>query len=131
MISLSPMPLSRILLVDDDENIRTIAMLSLEDDFQVEIATSGQAALQQALKNKPDLILLDVMMPGLDGKATFEKLQEIPELAKIPVVFMTAKVQIHEIDFYLKLGAAGVITKPFDPMTLAGDVQNIWAALAG
>jgi two-component system OmpR family response regulator len=125
------MPLSRILLVDDDENIRTIAMLSLEDDFQVEIATSGQAALQQALKNKPDLILLDVMMPGLDGKATFEKLQEIPELAKIPVVFMTAKVQIHEIDFYLKLGAAGVITKPFDPMTLAGDVQNIWAALAG
>ncbi len=125
------MQLSKILLVDDDENIRTIALLSLEDDYQVEIATSGQAALQHAMKSKPDLILLDVMMPGLDGKATFEKLQEIPELAKIPVVFMTAKVQIHEIDFYLKLGAAGVITKPFDPMTLAGDVQNIWATLAG
>ena len=125
------MELSKILLVDDDENIRTIAVLSLEDDFQVDIATSGQAALKQALENKPDLILLDVMMPGLDGKATFERLQENPELAKIPVVFMTAKVQIHEIDFYLKLGAAGVITKPFDPMTLAGDVQNIWASLPG
>jgi CheY-like chemotaxis protein len=125
------MQLSKILLVDDDENIRTIALLSLEDDFQVEIATSGQAALKHALVSKPDLILLDVMMPGLDGKATFEKLQETPELAKIPVVFMTAKVQIHEIDFYLKLGAAGVITKPFDPMTLAADVQNIWATLAG
>jgi CheY-like chemotaxis protein len=124
------MQLSKILLVDDDENIRTIALLSLEDDYQVEVATSGQAALSHALTSKPDLILLDVMMPGLDGKATFEKLQEIPELAKIPVVFMTAKVQIHEIDFYLKLGAAGVITKPFDPMTLAGDVQNIWASLA-
>ncbi len=128
---LVPMQLSKILLVDDDENIRTIALLSLEDDFQVEIATSGQAALKHALVSKPDLILLDVMMPGLDGKATFEKLQETPELAKIPVVFMTAKVQIHEIDFYLKLGAAGVITKPFDPMTLAADVQNIWATLAG
>jgi two-component system, OmpR family, response regulator len=125
------MKLSKILLVDDDENIRTIALLSLEDDYQVEIATSGQAALEVARIVKPDLILLDVMMPGMDGKATFEKLQEIPELAKIPVVFMTAKVQIHEIDFYLKLGAAGVITKPFDPMTLARDVQNIWAALAG
>jgi CheY-like chemotaxis protein len=125
------MQLSKILLVDDDENIRTIALLSLEDDYQVEIATSGQGAIELALINRPDLILLDVMMPGLDGKATFEKLQEIPDLAKIPVVFMTAKVQTHEIDFYLKLGAAGVITKPFDPMTLAGDVQNIWAALAG
>jgi|ERR1019366_3276894 two-component system OmpR family response regulator len=125
------MLLSKILLVDDDENIRTIATLSLEDDYQVEVATSGQAAIAIALKYKPDLILLDVMMPGLDGKATFEKLQEMPDLAKIPVVFMTAKVQTHEIDFYLKLGAAGVITKPFDPMTLAGDVQNIWAALAG
>src|ERR1700733_5114486 len=106
MIFLSTMQLSKILLVDDDENIRTIALLSLEDDYQVVIATSGKAALDLAVKNKPDLILLDVMMPGLDGKATFEKLQEIPELAKIPVVFMTAKVQTHEIDFYLKLGAA-------------------------
>jgi len=125
------MQLSKILLVDDDENIRTIALLSLEDDYQVEIATSGMAALSLAAKTKPDLILLDVMMPGLDGKATFDKLQDNPELAKIPVVFMTAKVQIHEIDFYLKLGAAGVITKPFDPMRLAADVQKIWESLAG
>ncbi|MBU6451771.1 MAG: response regulator [Cyanobacteria bacterium REEB67] len=124
------MPLSKILLVDDDENIRTVALLSLEDDYLVEVATSGLAALELAAKNKPDLILLDVMMPGLDGKATFEKLQQRAELADIPVVFMTAKVQTHEIDFYLKLGAAGVITKPFDPMTLATDVQKIWETLS-
>ena len=131
MLSFSAMQLSKILLVDDDENIRTIALLSLEDDYQVEVATSGLTAIQMAQKNKPDLILLDVMMPGIDGKATFEKLQEMPDLAKIPVVFMTAKVQTHEIDFYIKLGAAGVITKPFDPMTLASDVHNIWTASAG
>ena len=123
--------LSSILLVDDDENIRTVAMLSLEDDYAVEVATSGMAALEMAAKKKPDLILLDVMMPGLDGKATFEKLQQKSDLAQIPVVFMTAKVQTHEIDFYLKLGAAGVITKPFDPMTLAMDIQKIWDELAG
>ena len=121
------MSLSRILLVDDDDNIRTIAELSLEDDFQVDIASSGQEALDIALLRPPDLILLDVMMPGLDGKATFGKFKEIPSLAAIPVVFMTAKVLTHEIDFYLELGAAGVISKPFDPMTLAEEVQTIWA----
>jgi len=121
------MPLSRILLVDDDDNIRTIAELSLEDDFQVDIASSGQEAIDIALVRPPDLILLDVMMPGLDGKATFGKFKEIPSLAAIPVVFMTAKVLTHEIDFYLELGAAGVISKPFDPMTLAEEVQTIWA----
>lgn len=121
------MALSRILLVDDDDNIRTIAELSLEDDFQVDIASSGQEAIDIAMVRPPDLILLDVMMPGLDGKATFGKLKEIPSLAAVPVVFMTAKVLTHEIDFYLELGAAGVISKPFDPMTLAEEVQTIWA----
>lgn len=121
------MSLSRILLVDDDDNIRTIAELSLEDDFEVDIASSGQEAIDIAMVRPPDLILLDVMMPGLDGKATFGKFKEIPSLAAIPVVFMTAKVLTHEIDFYLELGAAGVISKPFDPMTLAEEVQTIWA----
>ena len=121
------MTLSRILLVDDDDNIRTIAELSLEDDFQVDIASSGQEAIDIAMVRPPDLILLDVMMPGLDGKATFSRFKEIPLLRAIPVVFMTAKVLTHEIDFYLELGAAGVISKPFDPLTLAEEVQTIWA----
>ena len=121
------MTLSRILLVDDDDNIRTIAELSLEDDFHVDLASSGQEAIDIAMVRPPDLILLDVMMPGLDGKATFGKFKEIPSLSAIPVVFMTAKVLTHEIDFYLELGAAGVISKPFDPMTLAEEVQTIWA----
>ena len=71
------MPLSRILLVDDDDNIRTIAELSLEDDFQVDIASSGQEAIDIAMMRPPDLILLDVMMPGLDGKATFSRFKDI------------------------------------------------------
>jgi two-component system, OmpR family, response regulator len=125
------MTLSKILLVDDDDNIRAIAEISLEDDYKVVVASSGAEALVQAEKLMPDLILLDVMMPGMDGKATFAKLQENPALAGIPVIFMTAKVLSHEIDFYLGLGAAGVITKPFDPMRLGSDIQEIWARCKG
>lgn len=125
------MTLSKILLVDDDDNIRTIAQISLEDDYQVEVVSSGLEALEAAARLQPDLILLDVMMPGLDGKATFARLQENPALCGIPVIFMTAKVLSHEIDFYLGLGAAAVITKPFDPMKLAGEVQEIWARCKG
>jgi len=125
------MTLSKILLVDDDDNIRTIAELSLEDDFEVVLASSGRQAVEIAQQNPPDLILLDVMMPGLDGKATFAEIKSMPLLARIPVVFMTAKVLTHEIDFYLALGAAGVITKPFDPMTLAAEVRDIWLQFKG
>lgn len=121
------MSLSKILLVDDDDNIRAIAEISLEDEYQVTAVSSGAEALKMAQELAPDLILLDVMMPGMDGKSTFAKLQENPALASIPVIFMTAKVLNHEVDFYLGLGAAGVITKPFDPMTLSKNVQDIWS----
>ncbi|MCG8563004.1 MAG: response regulator, partial [Hyphomicrobiales bacterium] len=84
-------------------------------------------ALEKAPGFKPDLVLLDVMMPEMDGTETFRQLRLMPALAETPIVFMTAKAQAHEIDAYKAMGAAGVITKPFDPMTLVDDVRAIWS----
>ncbi|RYY83161.1 MAG: response regulator, partial [Comamonadaceae bacterium] len=78
----------------------------------------------------PDLLLLDVMMPGMDGPTTLARLRERPGTARTPVVFMTAKVQASEIEHYKALGALGVVTKPFDPMGLAAQVQALWAGAA-
>ncbi len=116
-----------VLLVDDDQNIRFVAQMSLEGltSWQVIAAESGEDALRKVADKTPDVILLDMMMPGMDGPATFAKLRERPELASVPIIFMTAKVQTHEIEGYRQLGAAGVITKPFDPMSLADDIRQI------
>ena len=121
------MVLQRILLVDDDADIRTIGELALASvgGFEVRAVGSGRAALEDAREHPPDVILLDVMMPGLDGPATFAELRAAPELQSIPVIFMTAKVQTHELEGYRALGATGIIPKPFDPMTLADEVRRI------
>ena len=118
----------KILLAEDDISLAFVIKDNLSDrGYDITHCSNGLEAERIIYKEKFDLYLLDVMMPGLDGKATFGKFKEIPSLAAIPVVFMTAKVLTHEIDFYLELGAAGVISKPFDPMTLAEEVQTIWA----
>ena len=119
--------MTKVLLVDDDNNIRTIAMMGLEDstDWELVEASSGNQAIEIAQKENPDLILLDMMMPGLDGKATLSKLRENDITSNIPVIFMTAKVQTTEIEHYKTLGVHGVIIKPFDPTTLADDVRKI------
>ena len=116
-----------VLLVDDDQNIRFVAQMSLEGltPWEVIAAESGEDALKRVAEKTPDVILLDMMMPGMDGPATFAKLKERPELTSVPVIFMTAKVQTHEIEGYRQLGAAGVITKPFDPMSLADEIRQI------
>jgi CheY-like chemotaxis protein len=121
------MKIQKILLVDDDKNIQLIAQMGLEDrpDWTVVVASSGPEALEKFTKEKPDLILLDMMMPGMDGKTTFAKLQELGNGCKVPVIFMTAKVQTHELQSYLDLGVAGVISKPFDPMTLSEEICAI------
>lgn len=123
------MNISKILLVDDDKNIQLIAQIGLEDmpDWQIILASSGQECVNKATSELPDLILLDMMMPGMDGRTTLAKLRENPATASIPVIFMTAKVQKHEVDSYLSLGVAGVITKPFDPITLSQDILAILA----
>lgn len=121
--------LTRILYVEDDPDIQAIALMVLETihGFEMEACCSGAEALTKAVSFAPDLILLDVMMPGMDGPETLKGLREFPELATTPVVFMTAKVQPQEVQYYLGLGALGVIAKPFDPMTLAQELRDIWA----
>jgi DNA-binding response OmpR family regulator len=100
--------------------------LEMVGGFEVRICSSGEEALCEAENFDPDMILLDVMMPGLDGPGTLEALRKKPSLANTPVAFMTAKVQPTEIAHYKSLGARDVIAKPFDPMTLASQVQAIW-----
>lgn len=119
--------MTKILYVEDEHDIQVIAQMALETvgGFEVTICGSGMEALQTVAGFAPDIILLDVMMPGMDGIQTYQALRRLPECAATPVVFMTAKVQAGEVQHYLDLGAAGVIPKPFDPMTLADDVQAI------
>lgn len=121
--------LTRILYVEDDPDIQAIAMMVLEtiNGFTLAACSSGAEALAKAVGFNPDLVLLDVMMPGMDGPETLKGLRAFPELAHTPVVFMTAKVQPQEVEGYLNLGAVGVIAKPFDPMTLAQQLRDIWA----
>jgi CheY-like chemotaxis protein len=120
-----------VLLVDDDPSIRTVAEMSLGKigRFEVVVVGSGAEALVAVRAKRPDVILLDVMMPGMDGPTTLGRLRADAETASIPVIFLTAKVQNPEVERYLALGATGVIPKPFDPMTLPGEVRRILAAM--
>lgn len=119
----------KVLLVDDDEDIRVIGEMALREvgGLEVVMASGGEEALQLVGPERPDVILLDVMMPRMDGPTTFKRLQHDEATAEIPVVFVTAKVQRQEIQRYLDLGAIGVIGKPFDPMTLADELRRIAA----
>jgi two-component system, OmpR family, response regulator len=120
--------LKRILYVEDEASIRTIAITVLEavGGFAVVACSSGKQALQLAPAANADLLLLDVMMPEMDGPATLKALRELPQTARTPAIFMTAKVQAGEILHYKSLGAIDVIAKPFDPMTLSAQIGEIW-----
>lgn len=115
----------RVLHVDDEPDIREVVemSLSLDPDLAIKSCSSGADALSASDEWPPDLILLDVMMPNMDGPTTLKCLRQRPCTAATPVVFMTAKAQAREIEQFVSLGAAGVIPKPFDPMTLAGSVK--------
>ena len=117
----------KVLLVDDEEDIRKIGRLSLEavGRFQTLVASSAREGIALAAAELPDLILMDMMMPNMDGLAALAELRRRPELRHIPVVFMTAKVQPFEVAHYLAMGAAGVIQKPFDPMMLPDELRRI------
>ncbi len=118
-----------VLLVEDDDHIRMIVKTSLSKltKWTIEEARDGFEGLEAAAKSMPDFILMDVMMPGMDGVTTLASLKKNEKLKDIPVIFMTAKVQQEEIDDYIKLGAWGVITKPIDPMTLPQTITAIFA----
>ena len=120
--------LIRIIYAEDEPDIKAVTIMALEDigGFTVQACSSGQELLDTIVGFSPDLILLDVMMPNLDGPATLARLRELPGLENVPATFMTAKVQPTEVAHFMDLGAIGVIPKPFDPMTLADQIRDIW-----
>lgn len=121
--------LQNILYIEDEPDIRHIARLALEHvgGFSVTVCQSGYEALSAAPTLNPDLILLDVMMPTLDGPNTLTSLRAFPNLKHTPVIFVTAKAYPNDIAKLMELGALEVIPKPFDPMTLPLRVREIWS----
>jgi CheY-like chemotaxis protein len=117
----------RILIIDDEDDIRQVAALSLETiaGWDVVLANSGGRGIEVAATEQPDAILLDVMMPEMDGPTTFLKLQSTPETAKIPVLLLTAKVQGSDQRRFAGLGVSGILFKPFDPLLLAKQVSDV------
>ena len=117
----------RILLVDDEDDIREVAATSLEllGGYEVRTAASGHEALEILRGETPDAIVLDVMMPGMDGPTLLQALRDDATTAAIPVVFLTAKVQARDVEQFNHLGVAGFITKPFDPTTIPAELASV------
>jgi CheY-like chemotaxis protein len=120
--------LNKILLVEDDPDIQTVTSLALSGfgGFDVRICSSAREAVDSVEQFRPDLILLDVMMPGMDGVDALLALRARAETADVPVVFLTARVQPHEVQRYRELGSLAVIPKPFEPTALADTIRAIW-----
>src|ERR1700691_5548062 len=116
----------KILIIDDEDDIREVASLSLETvaGWEVIKASSGAQGLARAAEQHPDAILLDVMMPGMDGPTTFKELRKNPATARIPVLLLTAKVQGNDQRRFADLGVNAVLFKPFDPMTLSEQISS-------
>ena len=130
---MSGIRIRKVLLADDDPDLRRLAQLSLSrvGKWQVLVAGTGEAAVEIACKEKPDLIVMDVSMPGMDGPTALRKLRENLETRETPVIFITARALPEEIEQHLAAGAAGVVTKPFDPLELPSRLVDILAAQTG
>ena len=124
-------PLNKICYVEDDEDIQRIVRLSLErvGKMTVEVVGDPMVAIETMKAFGPDLVLLDVMMPGMDGPTLFRAMKERPETQSLPVVFITAKANQVELDELTRLGAAGAISKPFSPKDLPDQLRAIWEKL--
>ena len=124
------MAISRVLVVDDEPDLRRLTQFSLQavGKWQVTAVASGEEAVAAALRERFDVVLLDVQMPGFDGLATLQALREQPSLAGLPVIFLTATALDHEQERLRALGALGVILKPFEPLGLASQVAALVAA---
>jgi two-component system, OmpR family, response regulator len=120
--------LNKIILVEDDPDIQEIVLMTLKElgGYAVKICSGGQEALDNIVEFHPDIVLLDVMMPEMDGPTTFKAIRVMPEVKNVPIVFMTARSQTHEVKEYMDLGAIDVIRKPFDPVMLCGQIEQIW-----
>jgi two-component system OmpR family response regulator len=124
-------PLSRICYVEDDEDIQRIVRMTLErvGKMTVEVVGDPTLAIEAMTVFRPDLVMLDWMMPKMDGPTLFRQMKLRPETKALPVVFITAKASQHDLDELIALGAAGVISKPFSPRDLPGQLRDIWAKL--
>jgi CheY-like chemotaxis protein len=124
-------PLQRICYVEDDEDIQRIVRMSLEriGKMTVELVSDPLVAVAAITAFKPDLVMLDWMMPGMDGPTLFRKMKQLPEVSALPVVFITAKAAQRDMDELIALGAAGAISKPFSPKDLPEQLRAIWAKL--
>jgi len=124
-------PLNKICYVEDDEDIQRIVRLSLEriGKMTVETVSDPMVAIDRIKAFAPDLVMLDWMMPGMDGPTLFRKMKTLPEVSGLPVVFITAKASQVELDELTQLGAAGTISKPFQPKDLPEQLKAIWAKL--
>lgn len=120
--------LKKILLAEDDPDLKIIIELALKTlgNYELKICSSGKEALEALNEFDPDLILTDVMMPCVDGPTLLKTVKNDPKYANLPVIFMTAKVQYHEVEEYLKMGALKVIVKPFSPVTLSSEIKQAW-----
>lgn len=120
----------KVLIIDDEDDIRQIAAMSLSllGGMDVVEADCGKDGLAKAATERPDVILLDMMMPGMDGPATLQELRNTPDISMIPVIFLTARAMSQEVERIKKMGAAGILTKPFDPTALTGQVKAILEA---
>lgn len=121
------MAIHKVLLAEDEDDIRKVAQMSLQfrSGWEVALASNGEECLARAAEDPPDLILLDCMMPKLDGYETCRRLKQDPSLQHIPVIFLTAKAQETEVKKGLALGAVGYLIKPFNPMSLATEISQI------
>ena len=121
------MAIRKVLLAEDEEDIRKVAQMSLQfrGGWEVVLASNGEECLAKAASDPPDVILLDCMMPKLDGYETCRRLKQDPSLRHIPVIFLTAKAQEAEVTKGLSLGAVGYLIKPFNPMSLAAEIKQI------
>jgi len=123
--------LKKIMYVEDDPDLRKIVTVSLEarGGFTVRVCDSGEQALEQVGEFQPDLIIMDVMMEDMNGPETLGELRKRPGTAAIPVLFMTSRVLPRDVENYKKIGAAGLIRKPFHPLTLADRVKELWGQI--
>lgn len=120
--------LKKILYAEDEPDVQTVVEMTIQamSDYEIKICNNGKKLLDCVEDYNPNLILLDVMMPEMDGPTTFKNLQQNKNTKDIPVIFMTAKAQVHEVEKFKEIGALGVITKPFDPMSLCNEILEIW-----
>lgn len=120
--------LNRLMYIEDEPDIRAVAEIALSQvaGFEIKICENGYDGIDLIHSFNPQLVLLDVMMPNMDGPQILKKIHDMPEFQNTPVIFITAKAQTEEIDKLKKLGALDVITKPFNPMTLGNDIRIIW-----